>query len=704
MITHSRLHEIRKKLFGRKLAKRPKPPNEAERLYLGSMRNWADSFRSIVGGAIREVYPELLDPANVRKDGFDPDEPRDEQGRWTGGGNPEMAGRHQTTGKLLKPRAYEWTDPSGAVHRFTDKPGERDTHTFENPDQIIREAGAKERMHEAISQHATAHPGFDYTEAKSKKDPENAKVFHIMHIHDELGAKAKRSLFEPGGTWTRTDGEERLDALRIGPLMLGKRASKVLHGITNPLRAAADRVPLGQVAGTVQDHVEHDVPRYMPGLANTDLFLGSEIASWRKENTDLITNLNDEMLERIGDLLEDYDGTRVEEIATALEDTFGFTRARAELIARDQVLKLNGRMNQRAQMAVGVESYRWSTSNDGSVRDDHDLLADNTFRWDDPPITNQHEVDKGKPERRGGPGSDYQCRCIAIPVLEEFDMPALVESEELDGGWDETAHPREPAGSPNGGEFAGGVGSGHGNVQHTGGLQIHNPDKVQANARALFGRDLTHEDIKNLTQVHALNIPGADHIEYQVWPHGAGGISYEARVKDAAGKDLLEVKRQVETNWEAGKREVEIHHDRMIVAKELQGHGIGSKLFDAQLQQYQKQGGFDRITTSAAWTGQYQWPRLGFSLEQSEHLEGLKSELTKFAADRGIKYDASKLKSVHDLARERIKIPFEHEGKQTTNLGKAFLSSRPAGHELALKFELGPKSKELKAYVKTGKH
>ena len=290
MITHSRLAEVRKKLFGRKLAKRPKPPNEAERLYLGAMRTWAAEFKTVVMGAIAETYPELADP------------------------------------------------------------------------------------------------------------------------------EAKR------------DGLEHQDALRVGPLMLGKKASKVLQGITNPLRDAADRIPLSQIGGTVRSHVEHDVPRYMPGLANTDLFLGSEIAAWRGANVDLITNLSDEMLGRIGDLLEDYDGTRVEEIATALEDTFGVTRARAELIARDQTLKLNGRMNQQAQTNAGVERYRWSTSNDGSVRADHDELADQTFRWDDPPITNQHEVDKGKPERRGGPGSDYQCRCVAIPVLEEFDAePAQAE-------------------------------------------------------------------------------------------------------------------------------------------------------------------------------------------------------------------------------------------------------------------------------------
>jgi GNAT superfamily N-acetyltransferase len=141
-------------------------------------------------------------------------------------------------------------------------------------------------------------------------------------------------------------------------------------------------------------------------------------------------------------------------------------------------------------------------------------------------------------------------------------------------------------------------------------------------ARGLFGRDLTHQDIQNLTAVHHLDVPGAHTTELELAPHGSDGLSYAARIKDAEGKTLVEVKRQIETNWESGKREVEIHHDLMTVAEHLQGEGLGSKIFDAQLKAYQACGGIDRITTDAAWVGMYQWPAVGFGLAHDGVLDG----------------------------------------------------------------------------------
>lgn len=84
------------------------------------------------------------------------------------------------------------------------------------------------------------------------------------------------------------------------------------------------------------------------------------------------------------------------------------TKSRASLIARDQTLKLNGAVTRERQTASGIDKYIWSTSLDGRVRDEHKELEALTFSWNDPP-------------EPGHPGEDFQCRCVAIPVLPEDD-------------------------------------------------------------------------------------------------------------------------------------------------------------------------------------------------------------------------------------------------------------------------------------------
>lgn len=82
----------------------------------------------------------------------------------------------------------------------------------------------------------------------------------------------------------------------------------------------------------------------------------------------------------------------------------------AEMIARDQTLKLMARLNQGTAQANGVEEYVWSTEKDNLVRPMHVKLEGTTHTWDDPPIVN--EQGDALP-----PGEDYNCRCVAIPKV-----------------------------------------------------------------------------------------------------------------------------------------------------------------------------------------------------------------------------------------------------------------------------------------------
>lgn len=53
------------------------------------------------------------------------------------------------------------------------------------------------------------------------------------------------------------------------------------------------------------------------------------------------------------------------------------------------------------------------------MRADHRRLNGKIFSWNAPPIVDM------RTGRRGHPGDDYQCRCVAIPVFEfeKLDIP-----------------------------------------------------------------------------------------------------------------------------------------------------------------------------------------------------------------------------------------------------------------------------------------
>ena len=102
-----------------------------------------------------------------------------------------------------------------------------------------------------------------------------------------------------------------------------------------------------------------------------------------------------------------------------IQKAYSVDRRHAQLLARDQIAKLNSNIAQKQQRDAGVEEYIWSTSGDSRVREDHARLNNKRFRWDDPPV-----VDR-KTGRRAHPGEDYQCRCVAIAVFDRntIDLP-----------------------------------------------------------------------------------------------------------------------------------------------------------------------------------------------------------------------------------------------------------------------------------------
>ncbi len=188
------------------------------------------------------------------------------------------------------------------------------------------------------------------------------------------------------------------------------------------------------VAVTLADRIARDVStfnrrqfgRQMEIAIGIDPFvadpnLAAQIDAFVADNVALIKSLRTEQLGRVEGIVMRglRSGARVETLRREIGESFGISRRRAELIATDQVNKLNGQLTRSRQQQVGITEYRWSTSRDERVRPGHAALGRRALdgevqSWSKPPIENP------KTGARAHPGQAVRCRCDAIPVVDNL--------------------------------------------------------------------------------------------------------------------------------------------------------------------------------------------------------------------------------------------------------------------------------------------
>jgi len=126
-----------------------------------------------------------------------------------------------------------------------------------------------------------------------------------------------------------------------------------------------------------------------------------------RENVALIKSIPEEYFKKIetivftGTTQGNAPGSMIKEIMKINKTT----EKRARLIARDQSSKLNSALSQQRQQNLGIEEYKWRTSGDERVRDEHKANNGKIFKWNNPPKATGH------------PGTDINCRCIAEPII-----------------------------------------------------------------------------------------------------------------------------------------------------------------------------------------------------------------------------------------------------------------------------------------------
>lgn len=169
--------------------------------------------------------------------------------------------------------------------------------------------------------------------------------------------------------------------------------------------------------------------------------------SWMEDNYTLITSNAKNYVSKINTLAEQAivnglsPGKLKDELKKATES---LSDKHCKLLARDQMGKLSGQINQAQMQEFGLDLYVWSTAFDDRVRDSHAIMEGLLCRWDDASVCS---YDNGKTwqKRPSGavllhPGQDIQCRCVGLAFypelvaeMENKPMSEVVAEDEILG-------------------------------------------------------------------------------------------------------------------------------------------------------------------------------------------------------------------------------------------------------------------------------
>jgi SPP1 gp7 family putative phage head morphogenesis protein len=193
------------------------------------------------------------------------------------------------------------------------------------------------------------------------------------------------------------------------------------------LRAALDERALDALAHSIarrtEQHQQAQLRRQVRAVLGTDVLLtdrklASVMEGFVAENVALIKADLGEVAARVEKVVTRgvSSGLRWQDIGKDIDASFDFGRERAHFIARDQVGKFYGQVNETRQKDLGLDEYIWRTSRDARVRGNptgkfprskpsHFAREGVRFKWSEPP-------------EDGHPGEPVICRCYAEPVLD----------------------------------------------------------------------------------------------------------------------------------------------------------------------------------------------------------------------------------------------------------------------------------------------
>lgn len=187
--------------------------------------------------------------------------------------------------------------------------------------------------------------------------------------------------------------------------------------------------------------------KYLSAIAGQPYFpaesswVAESVETWSDLNFELIRSLTDDYIKKVNTTVVSAvnEGTTYADLTKKIQSVNkNMSKARARLLARDQIGKLNGQLAGRRQTDAGVEEYTWKGAMDERERDSHRALQGKICEWKD---ATKVKVGKAWQDRSSGmvklaPGMDIQCRCYGSPNMDAIWQEA--EDIAVAEGWYKT--------------------------------------------------------------------------------------------------------------------------------------------------------------------------------------------------------------------------------------------------------------------------
>ena len=219
--------------------------------------------------------------------------------------------------------------------------------------------------------------------------------------------------------WTRLNILQPLFEI-ITPGFLDAGTPAQAYVALDRITEASIDVPREDIDGFVMDMDEYHRRRMIQtfrtgaGIDITRFLTQPQVESFLQakvtENVELIRTIPPRTRAGLADRLQrelreaPFDQQRLRGLLRAEYRSEGYNLRR---ITRDQTNKTIGQLTEIRQRQVGVTRYTWRTSQDERVRTSHASKNGLTFEWGRPPADTGH------------PGADIQCRCVALPIVDE---------------------------------------------------------------------------------------------------------------------------------------------------------------------------------------------------------------------------------------------------------------------------------------------